>query len=311
MKRFQKILYYVGGSSDQEQGLVEAARLARRNDAELTLLAVLPGSTGGPWLMLPGKAELEQLVVTTRLQDLEEMAAPIAEEGVRVRVETTTGSPFVEITRRVVEEGYDLVIKTAQGPGSRLGGLLGTTALRLVRKCPVPVWVVKPAEGRRFRRILAAVDPDTDKPGALELSGRVVERAATLARIYDSELHAVHAWWLFAESTLRGPRIQMPSAEVESLLRETEGNAQRALDTMLKGIDLSDVRHRVELIKGLPVEVISELTPHYDVVVLGTVSRTGVAGILVGNTAESVLRRLDCSVLVVKPRDFETPLRFS
>lgn len=43
----------------------------------------------------------------------------------------TTGSPFVEIIRRVVREGHDLVIKTGQGLESRLGGLLGTTALPL------------------------------------------------------------------------------------------------------------------------------------------------------------------------------------
>ena len=42
---------------------------------------------------------------------------------------------------------------------------------------------------------------------------------------------------------------------------------------------------------------------------MGTVSRTGVTGFLIGNTAEKVLRQVDCSVLVVKPDKFVTPVK--
>lgn len=310
MNRFKKILYFVGDPSDPQPGLTEAKELARRNHAELTLLDVLPASSGGLRLSLPGKADLEKLVAATRMKALEEMVAPIEGNGFRVRAEVTTGSPFVEIIRRVVTEGYDLVMKTAKGVESRLGGLLGTTALHLMRKCPVPVWVVKPSAGPRFRRVLAAVDPDAEKPGAQELGVRVIEHAASLAQIYGSELHLVHAWWFYAEATLRGPRIQMPKEEVDSLVNETREIAQQNLEDMLRRVDLAGVPHEVELIQGHPVEVLSELTAQSDVVVMGTVSRSGAAGILIGNTAESVLRRLDCSVLAVKPRGFRTPLRF-
>ncbi len=44
---------------------------------------------------------------------------------------------------------------------------------------------------------------------------------------------------------------------------------------------------------------------------MGTVSRTGVAGLLIGNTAERILRQVDCSVLTVKPDGFITPVRLS
>ena len=37
-------------------------------------------------------------------------------------------------------------------------GFLGSTSLHVMRKCPCPVWVMKPAQGKRFARILAAVD---------------------------------------------------------------------------------------------------------------------------------------------------------
>ena len=46
-----------------------------------------------------------------------------------------------------------------------------------------------------------------------------------------------------------------------------------------------------------------------DLVVMGTISRAGIAGLSVGNTAERMLGHLDCSMLTVKPADFVCPVR--
>jgi universal stress protein E len=46
-----------------------------------------------------------------------------------------------------------------------------------------------------------------------------------------------------------------------------------------------------------------------DLVVMGTVARAGIAGMLIGNTAERVLRKLRCSVLIVKPDRSVSPVR--
>lgn len=42
---------------------------------------------------------------------------------------------------------------------------------------------------------------------------------------------------------------------------------------------------------------------------MGTMNRTGVAGALVGNTAEKTLRQVACSALAVKPDGFVTSVR--
>jgi nucleotide-binding universal stress UspA family protein len=41
---------------------------------------------------------------------------------------------------------------------------------------------------------------------------------------------------------------------------------------------------------------------------MGTVARTGIAGLVMGNTAERVLRRLHGSVLAVKPPGVVSPV---
>jgi len=310
MRRFKKILCYVGGEADPSPALEAATDLAKHNSARITLVDVLPPSTEGPWLTLPGTPELEKKVLSARLQDLEEIAAPLKESGVQVETDVTTGSPFVELIRRVVENGNDLVIKTAQNLNSPLGGLLGTTALHLMRKCPVPVWVVKPESAERLGRVLAAVDPGSPGDSRDLLSAKVLTLASSLAQASGSALDVVHAWWLPAEATLRGRRVNLPPAQIDSVLRDVRRAAEEALDGLVDRVDLSRVPHEVHLVKGQPYQVISSFAEKSDVSVMGTLSRSGLDGLLIGNTAERVLRRVESSVLAVKPEGFQTPLNF-
>lgn len=67
---------------------------------------------------------------------------------------------------------------------------------------------------------------------------------------------------------------------------------------------------QVHFREGEPERVIPEVARETDaeVVVMATVGRTGVPGLIIGNTAEAVLNRIDCSVLAVKPASFVTPV---
>lgn len=47
---------------------------------------------------------------------------------------------------------------------------------------------------------------------------------------------------------------------------------------------------------------------HCDLLVMGTVARTGISGLLIGNTAEDILSQLKCSVLAIKPKGFVSPI---
>jgi nucleotide-binding universal stress UspA family protein len=45
-----------------------------------------------------------------------------------------------------------------------------------------------------------------------------------------------------------------------------------------------------------------------DLIVMGTVARIGIPGLIIGNTAESIFEQVKCSVLAIKPDGFETPV---
>jgi universal stress protein E len=312
MKRFKQVLYYTEASEGSRAALERAAELALRNRGRLTVLGV---NRLSPDLQLLAPAlppdELRHIATQDLRERLEQFVEPIRQKELRLDIEVLIGTPFIEIIRHVLDHGHDLVMMNADGGRGGLKGLFfGSTSLHLMRKCPCPVWVIKPGPHRRFERILAAVNPhpcDEDHPG---VSNKIMQLATSLARLEASELRVVHAWDHPAEDVLRGP-ARLPAAEVDQIVRDTGATHESWLNGLLARHPLSGIRHNVHLLRGEPAEVIIELAAKrsIDLIIMGTVGRTGIPGLFIGNTAETVLRQVECSVLTVKPEGFVTPVR--
>ena len=134
--------------------------------------------------------------------------------------------------------------------------------------------------------------------------------ATALARRQKCELIIAHAWTFPAESSFRSGRFG-PLSEVDRWVREARDLHRRSLTELLQPYALQDLKHQVYMLKGEAGNLIPELVAAKEVelIVMGTVGRTGVDGLLIGNTAEKILRRVNCSVLTVKPDGFVTPVR--
>jgi nucleotide-binding universal stress UspA family protein len=289
--------------------------LARRNQAKLTVIDVIEED-----LWVPGEIygseqfrELKQLVSKELQKELDIVIEPLRQQGLDVRAKLLFGKPFLEIIREVLRENHDLVMKTAQGEGGLKGMLFGSTAIHLIRKCPCPVWVVKKGENEHYDRIIAAVDPDPSNEQRNQLNRKIMDLATSLANLEQSELLIVHAWSLYGETILRGGAGRMDPDEIDRLVREAEVAHRTRLNSLLQEYDLHGLNYRVHLIKGEAGRVIPELAEkkQADLIVMGTLSRSGVAGFLIGNSAEKILYKVDCSVLTVKPDGFVTPVKFS
>ena len=70
-------------------------------------------------------------------------------------------------------------------------------------------------------------------------------------------------------------------------------------------------RYHIHHMKGRPEDVIPEFTLQRDtnLLVMGTVARTGIPGFLIGNTAENILEKTACSLLALKPEGYVSPVR--
>jgi nucleotide-binding universal stress UspA family protein len=312
MKRFKNVLLVTGERSGERATMARAATLVKQNSARLTLVEVverIPREMKSLIAVTP-PSDLVKWVVKDRRERLEGLAAPLRDQGIRVSVAVLSGTPFLEITRQVVRRKHDLVILTAEGKGGLKERLLGSTSLHLLRKCPCPIWVMKPTRSKRYRRILAAVDPDASVSERDDLNVQILDLATSLARIEESRLSVVHVWRLPGESFYRTGRSGVSRREIEAMLAGAEEASRQQVEELLGSYVLDDIRHDTILLHGEAGDRIPELARESkaDLLVMGTVCRTGVPGFFIGNTAERVLQHLDCSLLAVKPKRFETPV---
>lgn len=313
MRRFKNILLYAAAETGGNAVFERAASLAKRNQALLTVVKALERlpheMQTQATLMNP--AELQEIATQELTEQLELMIASFSrDEGVQVNAKVLYGTPFLEIIREVLRNQHDLVMMAAEGKAGLKAVIFGSTAMHLMRKCPCPVWVVKPTPRQQYARILAAVDPSPYDEERKPLNQKIMELATSLAELEGSELHVVHAWTQFAEQVLRGRR-GLPEQQVDQIVRETRAEHKMWLDELLEKFPLENLRHRIHLLKGEAGRVIPEVAKRkrVELIIMGTVSRTGISGFLIGNTAEKVLQQVDCSVLTVKPEGFVTPIR--
>lgn len=297
MKRFKNVLVVYTDAIGDDDVLAQATALAETNDARLTLIEVNDD----------GALSAEQLV--ERRKRLSRIAASVAQAGIDVETIVCNGAPFLHIVRQVLRGRHDLVIMAAEGGGGFRRLFFGSTSMHLMRKCPCPVWILKPGQRANYARILAAIDTSPDADGLDELNVKIMDLATSLARSNESELHIVHAWELTGND-LHTSRSEISDAIMDQLLRKNELIHRKPVEHLLERYKLDDLRHQVHLVRGAPATVIPQTADEkeIDLIVMGTIRRTGIAGLLIGDTAELVLHQVECAVLTVKPKGFVTPV---
>ena len=322
MKRFKDILCVVETGETCNPALERAVTLAENNLANLTVVDVVESVAAGIEMPEGGPfaADLQTAMMSDHEQGLDTLVDPY-----RTRIEIQTkvlkGTPFLEIIREVLRNGRDLVIKIPEVQ-NWLDRLFSSADMHLLRKCPCPVWIIKPTAPKSYRLILAAVDIDNTYPPS-ELKSRhafnrqILEMASSLALSDFAELHIVSAWNALGESTMRGAFMRTPEEKiivyVEQVRRQNADNLNALMDEVASNLGqetMDYLKPRTHLVKGWAHKEIPALAQRIeaDLVVMGTVGRTGVPGFIVGNTAEMILNQIDCSVLALKPPGFVTPV---
>jgi len=323
MQRFKNILCVIEHGEASKPALDRAVALAENNQASLTVVDVIPRVPSGIGMPDGGpiSGELQAAMVREHEVRMEPLIEPYRQR-LDIQLKVLLGTSFLEVIREVLRNQRDLVIKCPESP-SWLDRFFAGDDMHLLRKCPCPVWLVKPETADSYQRILAAVDVDDNyAPAELKtcqaLNDMVMELAGSLAVSEFAELHVVHAWEAIGESAMRhGAFMSRPEDEVNVYVEEVRRHHAQLLDTLMQetgaklGPDAMDyIKPQRHLLKGSARKEVPALAKHLqvDCIVMGTVARTGVRGFIMGNTAETILEQLDCSVLAIKPPDFVTPV---
>jgi nucleotide-binding universal stress UspA family protein len=193
--------------------------------------------------------------------------------------------------REVTADLLVLGVHGTTGPGEGAG----TLAAKCVRKAPTKVLLVSEAHGEPYGSIVACVDFSESTP-------TIVDEAVRLARQEKSRLDLLHVYY--------GPwhnlhyRAPTPEASPE-FQKQYMATLQMRLDDRLKDAgDTHGLEVQCQLLENRShgrgiVQYAKEREA--DLVVLGTHGATRLRYILLGCTAERVLRELPCSILAIKP----------
>ena len=305
---FKKILVATDFSEDSAAALRLAAWVAHQSSGELVLTHVvedLRRATMGMSYrakqdLLAGDGHIyEKEIRYASDQKLQGLLQTLNEASVAISHETLLGEAFVEITHAVQQEGVDLVMLGTRGMTGWKQFFVGSTARKLIRNCPSAVWVVKKEHAAAPKVILAPTDFS-------DASRKAVLAGLWLAEKANAEFHLVHV--IDSKDVPDDLLEHIPPGS--SVRQEINKEAEQRLDEFLSSLETDVSRVVSHLTWGHPWYEISRIAIKHraDLITLGTVGRSGVKGIVLGNTAERVLDNCDCSILTVKPDDYVSPI---
>lgn len=305
---FEKILAAVDFSKSSDAALQQAIRLARQCGAKLTLVhalpnlrtAILSASAESRFDLFYGEGdELQREIREESNARMRYLVNEFHATDLPIQCETILGDPSIAIIHAVQAEKHDLVIVGTRGLSTWEQMLIGSTAKRLIRKCPAPVWAVKSNATAAPRKILVATDFS-------DVSRRAAVIANQLAILNGAELHLLHVI-----NSRDVPRAAVEKIAPGGTVRDEINEAAAThLEEFVNACQLSSQNVKSHLSFGLPAQEISRIAAQLeiDLLVVGTVGRSGIKGVVLGNTAEMVLNVCNCSILTMKPQDFVSPI---
>lgn len=229
----------------------------------------------------------------------------VREYGIELRRENIhylRGRAYQEICRLAHDQKMDLIVIASRGNTGFKRLALGSTAERVVRYSPCPVLIVRGAShsrqavsgsGRqrlRIKKILVPIDFS-------DCSLQALSYAKAFAREFGAALflfHAVHPVYPVANDEFT--RYDLPL-----LMRQLEKTAEKQIRSFARNSSCAGIPTKTFLKIGHPPREICEFAKRRgtDLIITSTHGRTGFRHVLVGSTAEYVVRHAECPVLIV------------
>lgn len=268
MQLSDSVLAVLDSSDVAEKALKRAVLIADRMGTELIILWTAP---------MDPSSTLKQLI------------AKLQADGMAIREDQLGKSNLVESVNDLWQKSpFSVLVKNCDKQDKP--SLLTPVDWQLLRNAPCPVLLVKKDSLWEGGKVFAAFNPFSRKSRCKELGQSVVNMAAMVSKEVSAQLNLVVAY-----------AAPMLGAEPENQAVELlEQKSKVKTQALLEGLDLPNVEYQIG--EG-PADY---WIPHIanqekaSLVVLGTHGRDGISGALLGNTAECVLDRIECDVLVVR-----------
>lgn len=310
MNRIQHILVILDPTAESHSSLEKAQRLAARFGARVELYICDTKAARETRLLAQRASDPSQLMGVDLKSMLEALAQPMREKGIDVCTDVEYADRLADgLLDRATRTCADLMIKDTHHHSLLKRTLLTNTDWQLIRGCPIPLLLTKATPWGEAPNIVAAVDPGhlNDKPA--DLDHQILQYAKGFAERMEGTLHAVHAYIpLSIAATAANVAGQMASTLSPEVIQYEDREKRKELRALTDQYDIPESHLHLEL--GVATDVLAEQAEalNASLVVMGAIARSGLQRIFIGSTAERVLEKLPCDVLVLKPVDFRDAL---
>ena len=296
MRNLKNILVAVNREDDSRLVLEKVEKLAKASAANVYVIRVIYENIVES--VIPATDDLHK-IKTFIMQSEEEYLEGLLDEF-RGRFNTSAlatlwnKTVWEAITAAAREFEADLIVKVANVE-SRIQEVMHTPDdWNLLRNSTVPVMLVKADAWGDQPVIVAAVNISDEEHAELNLS--ILQESAHHAIMLGGDLHIVNAFPLFepwAGELVAGYDYEKVCVEVETDIRNRVTNLARLHDVEFEMLYVREGKTSM-VIKDVLEECSAEL------LVMGSAGRSGVAGLVVGNTSEAILHLVNTDVVTLR-----------
>lgn len=307
MNTYQNILVVIDPNTNVQKALQRALEISRKNQAKITaFLSIFDFSYEMTTMLSADEREMmRKTVIADRQQWVDEIIEEHNPEHISIECKVIWHNrPFEAIINEVLAQNHDLVIKGTHQHDKLKSVIFTPTDWHILRKCPCPVLLVKEHNWPEHGNILAAINAASDEQEHQALNQKIAKQAVSMSKLLNGKVNFVNSY----PGTPVNIAIEIPEFDSNEYNNTMLKHHQEAMVKFAKDYDIPAERCLVG--EGLPEDVISETAEKLDaeLVILGTIGRTGISAALIGNTAEHVIDQLDCDVLALKPDGYVSPL---
>ncbi|ESP90988.1 MULTISPECIES: universal stress protein UspE [Pseudoalteromonas] len=305
MDKIKRILTVIDPTKEQQNSLERSISLAQTTGAEITaFLSIYDFSYEMTTMLSKEEREAMRLAV---IKDREAWINVLIEQytdlDIRAKV-VWHNRPYEAIIEEVLNEQFDIVIKSTHQHDTLKSVIFTPTDWHLIRKCPAPVLLVKDQAWPEHGEIIAAVNSVSDNEQHQELNQRIIKDAKFICNLANASLSLVNTY----PATPVNIAIEIPEFNPSQYSEAVKKHHEDETWSLANQFEIA--REKCIIEEGLPEDVIPSVAEKKsaELVVIGTVGRTGLSAALIGNTAEHVIDSLDCDVLALKPDGYKSPL---
>ncbi len=291
MQYFKNILVALDFQTDEQAEINHGIKLALLHQAKITFISILPNLTQEVTeISAMSPKDKQALRINKLTEQLEDIAVNLREQHIHVSTLVKIGNPSIEIIKHILYDKHDLLIIGERRKKGFKSKLFTNTATQLLRKSPCPVWAINHTHTHHYTTVMASIDVHAERLEANhQFNINILKKAAALAHLNTCRL------------------LILNSAPNESLIQEHRTRITQLLDTC----DIVTDEQYILTLHGDATQVIPQITEEYqvDLLVMGMLSRTGILGFFIGNIAEKIQNNVASSLFVIKPEEFESPIK--